>query len=59
MWRHSKALLFEIQFVPLFSWLSTRPINVSQAILKLEEDEDEAAYLSQYSVRYVDHSLAW
>ena len=30
----------------------------SQAILKLEEDEDEAAYLSQYSVRYVNHSLA-
>ena len=31
---------------------------LSQAILKLEEDEDEAAYLSQYSVRYVTHSLA-
>jgi ATP-dependent RNA helicase DDX56/DBP9 len=25
--------------------------NLSQAILKLEEDEDEAAHLSQYAVR--------
>jgi hypothetical protein len=28
-----------------------------QAILKLEEDEDEAAYLSQYAVRYVNNRL--
>jgi ATP-dependent RNA helicase DDX56/DBP9 len=27
--------------------------QILQAILKLEEDEDEAAHLSQYSVRYV------
>jgi ATP-dependent RNA helicase DDX56/DBP9 len=32
-------------------------LTTSQAILKLEEDEDEAAYLSQYSVRYVKHTL--
>jgi len=52
MWNYSRDLPYGIQYV--FSCtIHEYVLSVVQAILKLEEDEDEAALLTQYAVKFV------